>query len=863
MTNPERLQTNIVGPAGNLRARMVFIGEAPGETENIQGKPFVGTSGQLLRRCFVDKGISIHEVLFHNCFQQRPPNNDVGYYFKDSPQRFLTWEGQEHVEALRSWLTDVQADGYVTVVIALGATALRILTGKRRIAKWRGSCLPCTLVPGLKVYATFHPSYVQRCMNEPEETLMGEKKLRIQNAMPLFLVDLERIIYQSEFPELRIPHREQLTTLRLSELLYRLEQLNNEPLVAVDIETLPGHETEGPLLWCIGFSSEPGLAFIVPFIENQHPAWPIEQEAQLHQAVSKVFLNPRVQKVFHLGAYDLSVLGRYYGYRVAKGTQEDTALCHQASYPYLYKYLHVLTSIYTDEPYYKDEGKALGSRGDQAEFKYCCKDNCVTREILPIVHQHARELNTFTGYQRTMRVQPSLLGMMIQGVRIDIEKKKDLAIHFAHEVSFHEEEIFRLAGKRFNLNSSSQKQAYLYGHLGLKIQTHLRTKKATTDKDALNKLVKLYPKLEVLPHFLERSKYHKLSEDYAEMEIEPDGRVRTSYKPISTWRLSSSESHFGGGGNLQNIPARTVEGKKVRELFITDKLSAAPPRPWPEILAELRAIVGDDVANAYEALPERRQIMFARDLRQAEAQVVAWEADDKTRIELFRNGWDVHWHGTSLIFSIPKSVVYCPATEKDVFTDPITNEPHTLKELRNIGKTVEHAGNYGMGPSMLATILARVGIIQDFMTCRKMLMQRKARNPLTLEWQRKIREKVSATRMLTSSYGRVRYFMGRLNESLYKSAYAFSPQNTVGELLCESIEDIFETVPKANSLLNVHDEVVGQCNPWDLRSVLIDTKPCLERPFEINGQPICIGSDVKVGVSWGELHEISEPAPLT
>ena len=859
----ERLTTNIIPPKGNIQARVVFIGEAPGEEEDLLGEPFVGTAGQLLTRALAQKGIDPGDVLFHNCFQQRPPGNDVHYFFKDKSCKYLTWEGQEHIDALRDWLTQLQKDGYLNLVVALGATPLSILTAQRGIYKWRGSILECTLVPGLKVYPTLHPSHVHRAMSEPTEGIQGEKKARIQNALPLFLVDLDRIKMQSEFPEIRRPQRTYRTNLPFTELMWRLKALENERMVAVDIETLPGQDGEGPLLWCIGFSARPEEAFVVPIVEKLYPAWPLHEEAQLHQAISSLFLNPNVDKVLQNGScYDLPILGRYYGYRVARSTQQDTMLCHHASYPYLYRSLHVLTSIYTEEPYYKDEGRApLGNRGDQGEYGYNAKDCAVTREIFPIVRQHALDLGTWEGYKRTMRIQPSLIGMMIRGVRIDLEKKAELTRQFLHKVRFHEAEVERLLGKKINLSSAPQKSKLLYGELGLAIQFHHKTKRATTDKDALQKLKRLYEGKthsgisisELLDNMLNRSKFEKLAANYAEMEIEPDGRVRTSYSIVSTWRLNSSGSPFGGGGNLQNIPKRSEEGREIRKLFITDPVTAPPPIPWPAIRENLRRLGGDALA---ESMVEGRQIMLARDLSQAEARVVAWEAEDVERIELFLAGWDVHWYNATKIFSIPSHIKYSKETADELFVDPITNEPHTLKQLRNIGKTVVHAGNYGMGPRMLQTILAREGFIFDFLTCRNLLIRHKGRNPLLLEWQKGIREKVQAERILISSYGRKREFMGRMDESLYKSAYAFSPQNTVGEMLCDAIQDIWEQVPLFSPLLNVHDEVVGQCNPWDIDVVLAQTKPLMERTLVINGRDLTIPSDAKLGYSWGELIEI-------
>lgn len=820
--NNERLETTIVIAEGPLDAKICFVGEAPGAEEDATGRPFIGSAGQFLNRVFTNVGIVRKEVLLTNCFLQKPPANDIGYYYQDKGCKKPTWEGEEHIENLRQWLLRRKEEGKVNILVALGGIAMRVLTGKNRITKWRGSLLPCTLVEGFKVYCSFHPSYVMRLLNEPRENIYGEKKKQQQNALPLFQHDLLRVIEQSTSKEIVRPEREFEIALSHEELLDRLTKLNEhkeEIFVAVDIETLPGDS--GPLVWCIGFSDHPSRAFVVPILRQQRFAWTLEEEAQLWRAISEVFLNPKVKKIFQGGGYDLSILGRQYGLRTCPGTYEDTMLCHHASYPYIRKGLEVLTSIYTWEPYYKDEGKVgLGRTrgGDQAEFAYNAKDCAVTREIFPITLRNAKELRTYDGYRRTMNIQPSLLGMMIRGVKVDVEKKEALALEFKGKASYHQEEVNRLSAGEYNLNSSDQKQSLLYGFLCLPVQYNRKTGKATTDKDALQKLRRLRPGLEIISHILDYQKFAKLASTYADIELDADGRIRTSYSLVSTWRLNSSKSHFGGGGNLQNIPKQTEEGRMVRQLFI----------------------------------PDEGKELLASDLSQAEARVVAWEAEDKHLIKMFQEGKvDVHWESTKGIFGFDKEFPYEPSASLEW-----EGESFTLKELRNIGKTVKHATNYDMGPFMLQAILSRVGVFFDFGTCKTLLERTKAANPMLAEWKRKIREEVKATRTLISSFGRKREFMGRLGDDLYRAAYAFSPQNTVGEVLQVAIQNIWEEVDFVDILLNVHDEVIVQAKLKDRKRAIKAIKERMEIPLEIRGRELIIPCDFKVGDNWGEMEEI-------
>jgi len=827
----KRLKTNIVPAVGPLDAEICFVGEAPGEEEDRMCEPFVGSAGSLLNRSFQREGIIRSQVLLTNVFCQRPPRNNLDYFYQDKMHRLLTWEGQEHVERLKAWLEERLAERTacgkgINLLVALGAEPMKILTGKERITKWRGSLLPCTLVPGFKVYPTFHPSYVNRLINEPREALQGAKKQLMQNVLPLFLIDLRRILSQGKDKGYEIPQREFKTNLSYTEILAHLDMLlRDKPrLCAVDIETLPG--LNGPLVWCIGFAPSPAWSFCVPFIRRQSFAWGIEEEAELWVRISKVFLEPSIKKIFQGGNYDLSVLGKYYGIRCANKSYGDTMLKHHAVYPYIKKGLEVLASIYTWEPYYKDEGKInLGKRTDESEFAYNGKDCCVTREIYPTVTKDASEHGVLEGYDRTIGVMPSLLGMQIRGVKLDVGRKEELGRIFEERAGQAQELVCKRTGEVYNLNAVKDKQKLLYGFLGLPFQYHPKTGKVTTDKDALQKLKKKAPKEELLQAVLDYQRFNKLATAFTSMKADEDGRVHTSYSFVSTWRLSSSQSHFGSpfkgeaeGGNLQNIPKKGDEGAEIRKLFIPDE--------------------------GYE--------MGKGDGSQAEARVVAYEAEDLQRIELFDKGWDVHWYNARLIFGVPKEVPYNP---KALFKDYITRNDHTLKELRNIGKTVVHAGNYGLGPRMLQTILSREEVFVEYKVCVKMLEQHEARNPMLLEWHRRIRDQLRIKRELVSSFGRKRQFLGRFNEQLFNAAYAFSPQNTVGEWLQQWIKRVWEGVPKAQILLNVHDEIVWQHLPENRDEVMKAVSNCSKIPIRIKGRDLIIPVELSYGRSWGEMEE--------
>ena len=708
------------------------------------------------------------------------------------------------------------------MIVALGKTAMTILTGKKRLNNWRGSVLPCTLVDGLKVYPTFHPDDVNKLINEIGIVVLGEKKKQQQNILPVFLIDLKRIQEQAEFPEIRYPERTYEVDLTYTEIIDKLEELQAfEGYISVDIETLPGRD--GPMLWYIGFSNHPSRAFTIPFLLRRKLAWGSWEEADILVETSKVFLSTTSQKIFQGGTYDLSVLGKAYGLRVADNTYDDTMWCHHASYPYIRKGLGNLVSIYTWEPYFKDEGKVhLGVRsGDIAEATYNCKDCATTREIFPITKRNARELGTWEGYKKVRERIPSLLAMMIRGVRVNVPQKKILSIEFNAKAKEAQAFVVAQTGKVYNLNSPVQIQELLYQRLGLPEQYNYKTKKPTTDKDALNKLKRSYPNEPILQSLLNFRKFGKLASTYADMPIAGDGRVRTSYSFISTWRLSSSESVFGSGGNLQNIPnSRLIEGTLIRSIFMAD--------PNKEFVAA--------------------------DLSQAEARVVAWESKDLKTIDLFLNpAYDVHWEKAKGIFGFGAAQIYNP---KEEIYSPVAKLSKPMKFFRNLGKTVVHAANYDMSYGMLMVIMAREEVFLPALTCKTLLEGYKQQTPMLGEWKRGVEDKIRATRTLISSYGRKRQFLGRLNDSLFRSAYAFSPQSTVGEIVEDGIKAINAEVPLCQIMLNNHDEVIVQSDPKDRLAVMKEVKRCMEIPLTIHGKELIIPVDFKVGPDWGRLEEV-------
>ena len=245
-----------------------------------------------------------------------------------------------------------------------------------------------------------------------------------------------------------------------------------------------------------------------------------------------------------------------------------------------------------------------------------------------------------------------LAGMEQRGVLIDTELLAEMSRQFEQLLSLSEEKIYGLAGERFNINSPKQLQYILFEKLGL--ARGRKTKNGySTDVDVLTALAKNY---ELPAEILAYRSIAKLKSTYIDAlpaMINPEtGRIHTSYNQTvtATGRLSSSDP------NLQNIPIRGVEGKRIRQAFVA---------------------------------PEGSEIVSA-DYSQIELRILAHIADDAALIEFFRSGEDIHTRTAADMFGVFPGIV--------------------TPDMRRQAKVINFGIIYGMSPFGLSKEL---GISQN------------------------------------------------------------------------------------------------------------------------------------------------------
>jgi len=339
---------------GPPQAKIAFVGEAPGETEEQIGLPLVGASGQEFTSMLQDVGIERRHCYLTNVLFSRPPNNKLeaflvpkgelpdGYSLPPIlPALYLHPSLVQEVDRLRAELLALRPN----LVVPLGNTACWALLGRSRISSIRGVVAEASLLPGQKVLPTYHPAGVMRNWS-----------WRV-----VVLQDLLKAKIEEEFPEIRRPERRLFIDPTLEEALSFLDSARSCPTLSCDIETAKGQITS------IAFATQRDLAMTIPFWDRRKDGWSywteLEELTIWELIAGLLSSHPRV--LFQNGLYDVQYLWRI-GIPVP-GFSEDTMLLHHSRFPELPKSLEFMGSIYTNERSWKSMRTQHGASDTKRE----------------------------------------------------------------------------------------------------------------------------------------------------------------------------------------------------------------------------------------------------------------------------------------------------------------------------------------------------------------------------------------------------------------------------------------------------------------------------------------------------------------
>lgn len=817
------------GPRG---AKIAVVGEAPGAVEDQTGLCFSGPSGHLLDDLLEEAGIEPAAVYRTNVIKYKLPENKV----KNLNLIGLEW--QTCVNELEKELKALQPN----VIVPLGDTALRAITGFKGIRKYRGSILE-TLWGKQKVVPTFHPAHLLH--QEGSEIAAFWQKY-------IILTDLRRIKEQQEFPERRLPRR-QLEVARSSLDLYRFldcyKDRTKYPILSVDIESIHCIPV------CIGLAFTRSHAISVPLFDvfgkrnarNQliEPGISKSELAFLWQDTAKLLADPTIKVIGQNFKYDQDKLYRL-GFIIGNFWLDTMLLSHTLE-PELPQGLDFQTSVWTEEPYYKSEWQEFNARKDNFSklLIYNARDAAVTKEIQEVRWEEAREDNLQEYYHREVHPLHFLYWQLETiGVKADLSKQGELRAKYRNLWEVQQKELDEILGwpQRPQGKSKVLQGCNVESKAGKNPQVQLALRelgfppRKSTDEDTLVALLgnqaKTDRQIRGINLILSIRKVRKTISTYVDARTDYDRRWKTSV------RITGTEN----GRTSTGILEKPIRPENMCHAFQT---------------LTKHGDVGQDVRTMY--VPDPGYIFFNLDLSQAEARLVALLSRDIELLALF-DTVDIHAFTAAMIFK---------GDYKNFLKTPAGEPPE-----RFIGKTARHAGNYGMGKHRLMqtvnTDAKKYGIDLQISEYRagKILntfheFTPKIRSVFHKEVERALEEH---ERLLFNPFGRRRRFYERWGESLFKEAYAFIPQSTVSDHLKRAMLRVKKQMPKLVFQIEAHDACFGEAREKDIDDVVSLIKYELMQPIDfslctLSRGSIVIPADIEIGEkSYKDLRKYKKLA---
>ncbi|MCZ7648770.1 MAG: DNA polymerase I [Planctomycetota bacterium] len=587
------------------------------------------------------------------------------------------------------------------------------------------------------------------------------------------------------------------------------KRLAKQKAFAFDTETTSRRALEARLVG-MSFCWADNEAWYLP-VRGPQGARLLDQEAAVG-ACRAALEDPGVRKIGQNAKYDVNVM-RTLGVRL-RGVAFDTLLAGWLLDPGALR--HDLDSLaYTHLQLRKIATSSLIGRDGPATMdlvpvedvaRYACEDADVTWRLAAVLAPKLKE----AGIEKLMdEVETPLVEVLAEmewtGVRVDGDLLREMGAHLGEQLLAQEQEIYKLAGQRFTINSPKQLGEILFEKLQLPVLGKTSSGQPSTSEDVLQQLASQHE----LPRLiLEYRQFSKLKSTYVDQLpelISPrTGRIHASFNQTGaeTGRLSSNDP------NLQNIPVRSELGRSIRAAF----------RPGPDDAAGWK-IVGADYS-------------------QIELRLLAHYSEDKVLMRAFDSGQDIHAAVAARIFDVQ---------EKEV-----------TREQRAKAKTVNFGVLYGQTAFGLAQVLS---IPQK--EAREIIERFFGSHPGVRKCLDGIVAEAKAQGYVTTILGR-RRFVPQLREKSQERLGERIAVNTVfqgsaADLIKKAMLVIHRALHPAGGgkparglkqsrmILQIHDELVFECPAEEVDALKELVKESMEHALELK-VPLVV--DLGVGDNW-------------
>ncbi len=597
------------------------------------------------------------------------------------------------------------------------------------------------------------------------------------------------------------------TVLKQSEFKTWLKKIDRAALIAVDTETTSLNYMQAGIVG-ISLAVKKGEAAYIP-LGHDYPGAPDQLPRDDVLAALKDFLeDPEKKKVGHHLKYDAHIFARY-GIEL-RGMQFDSML---ESYvlnsvatrhdmdSVARKYLNISTIHYEDVAGKGAKQLTFNQIDLEQASPYAAEDADITLQLHEYLWGELRKTKSLERLYEEIEqpLVPVLLDMEETGVLIDPKMLKSQSGELAKIMARLEQEAHELAGGPFNLGSPKQLQQILFEHLGLPVVRKTPKGQPSTAEDVLQELADEYELPQVILKYRSVSKLKSTYTDKLPEQISPDtGRVHTSYHQAvtATGRLSSTDP------NLQNIPIRTPEGRRIRQAFVA-------PTDF---------------------------VLLAADYSQIELRIMAHLSGDKGLLNAFAAELDIH-----------------KATAAEVFElDP----DEVTADHRRSAKAINFGLMYGMSAFGLAKQLGITrGEAQEYVDLYF------ERYPGVKAYMDGIRAQAHDSGYVETVFGR-RLYLPEINDRnaqrrqyAERSAINAPMQGTAADIIKIAMIAVHKWIEDSSAntrmIMQVHDELVFEVSKDSAEAVcdkivtLMSSAADLAVPLKV---------DTGIGTNWDEAH---------
>lgn len=584
-------------------------------------------------------------------------------------------------------------------------------------------------------------------------------------------------------------------------------ELAKAQIISFDTETTSTDEMQAEIVG-ISLAIKDGQAYYIPI---GHTSGSNLDLKKVIAALTPSMTDAKIGKVAHNAKYDYIIFARH-GLVVTPLTF-DTMLAEfivdPSSRHLGLKNLAIVRlgeeMIHIEELIGKGKNQlSMADVSIEAVAPYAAADAETTLRLMPILQKELERTSAAALLNdMEMPLVPVLAEMEMTGIRLDLPFFEKFSVKLTTRIAEIEKQIFESVGKPFNINSTQQLSDVLFTHL--RLEPPDKSKKTasghySTSADVLDGLRGKHPVVDLI---LENRELTKIKSTYLDAlpaaVNSKTGRVHTSYSQTGavTGRISSSNP------NLQNIPIRTEEGRRVRNGFIADA----------------------------------GNVLLSVDYSQIELRIVAHMAVDETMLAAFRAGEDIHVTTAAAIYGIENEAV--------------------TKDMRRHAKAINFGLIYGMSAfGLTRSTDLTLAEADEFV---KTYFQKFPGVKKYLDETRKLAAQQGYVETLL---GRRRYFpalQGKINQQLKnreeREAINAPVQGTAADIMKLAMLKIPSAIKdaglKAKMLLQVHDELVLECPEKELQKTARLVQETMSNAYPLS---IPLSTEARAGKSWGEMQ---------